>query len=137
MLSRTTAICLDTNTYTAFFRGDTRAVELVLSAGWVCLPVTVVGELRAGFLGGTRHEANELALRQFMDSPQVRVVGISAPTTIHYARIAHALRQSGTPIPMNDVWIAASAMEFAIPLFSLDKHFALVAQAIPELTLVA
>jgi tRNA(fMet)-specific endonuclease VapC len=116
-------LCLDTNTYSAFRKAIPEAVTLVNAVDQVWMPAVVLGELRAGFLNGNKHVANELLLHQFLDQPSVVVGSISEVTSRHYAKIHSLLRQSGTPIPSNDIWIAACALELDCPLYSFDAHF--------------
>ena len=83
----------------------------------------VAGELLHGFRCGTRFERNLDDLRAFLDSPYVQFVPVGWTTADRFGRIAAALRRRGTPIPTNDVWIAAHAMETGADLVSFDAHF--------------
>ena len=75
------------------------------------MSTVVVGELLYGFRNGSRFERNAAGLRSFLDNPHVSFVPVGAITADRYSRIAAALRAKGSPIPANDVWIAAHAME--------------------------
>lgn len=97
-------------------------VELIDGAEWLGMPTIVLGELRAGFLLGGRM-ANEVELQEFLSSPVVEVLDVDSEVSRHYAEIVVELRRAGTPIPTNDIWIAAiTACEGAL-LLSYDDHF--------------
>jgi tRNA(fMet)-specific endonuclease VapC len=117
------SLCLDTNTYSAFRRAQPDVVQILSSVDHVWMPVTVLAELRAGFLSGNRNAANELALQAFLDSPSVTVAVHSATTSRYYAAVHHQLKRDGKFIPVNDVWIAACALEHQCPIFTFDAHF--------------
>ena len=117
-------LCLDTNAYSGFMRGSEAAVALIESADHLWMPFVVLGELRAGFSKGSRAGINEAELAEFLASPHVAIAGAGDATSRIYARVFDALRRSGTPIPANDLWVAACALEQHSALFSLDAHFA-------------
>jgi predicted nucleic acid-binding protein len=123
---------LDTNRLTDFLRGDTDAVDKIQLAERIFVPVIVLGEMRAGFSVGKRAARNEVRLAQFLDSRRVALLEVNAPTSFHYARLFAGLRARGTPIPQNDLWIAALSLQHALPLYSRDAHFTQV----PELRLI-
>ena len=83
----------------------------------------MIGELRAGFAHGKRVQRNEEVLAQFLAQPRTGVLYPDDQTTHHYARLYNQLRQQGTPIPSNDLWIAALAVQHNLYLFSRDQHF--------------
>ena len=87
------------------------------------MPFVVLGELRAGFAGGARTGENEANLVRFLDSRRVDLVFADEDTTHHYARLFHQLRRQGTPIPTNDLWIAALVVQHELHLFARDAHF--------------
>lgn len=116
-------ILLDTNAYTAFMLGDAAVVEVVAHAERLCLNSVVLGELLGGFAAGTREAKNRAELARFLDSPCVEVVQISAQTAVSYALVYCGLRRKRQPIPTNDLWIAASALEHGAGLLTLDAHF--------------
>lgn len=126
-----TALVIDTNVYSGFLRGDGRTVETLQSAHEIHLPLIALGELLAGFAAGSQPARNRDELARFMASPRVHLLAPSAKTAEHYADIYAALRRAGTPIPANDLWIAALARQHRLPLYSLDAHFSTV----PGLTL--
>lgn len=123
-------ILLDTSAYSALMRGDVRILEAVREADEMCVTPVILGELHAGFLAGSRRKANEAMLREFLDSPRARVIPMDEGTSERYAVILHALRQAGTPIPTNDLWIAASAMQHGLKVLTTDAHFKKVQQIV-------
>jgi tRNA(fMet)-specific endonuclease VapC len=116
-------IAIDTNRYVDFARGVPEAVERLRRADEILVPFVVLGEIRAGFAGGTRTGENEAALVRFLDSRRVEVVLADEDTTHHYARLFQQLRRQGTPIPTNDLWIAALVVQHELHLFARDAHF--------------
>ena len=123
-------LLLDTSAYSALFRGDERAKEALRSADEVYLTPVVIGELLSGFGSGRRRAANEDGLREFMAEPRVRVVAIDEETSVRYAAILRSLSAAGTPIPTNDLWIAASAMQHGLEVLTADAHYARVPQIV-------
>lgn len=126
------AFILDTNAYSAFRRGDERATRPVLGAEEIHLPLIVMAELLAGFAAGLRKEHNRDHLTRFMASPAVFLMQPDEKTAQHYAEVYADLRRRGTPIPTNDLWIAALARQHRLPLLSFDLHFA----SVPGITLL-
>lgn len=116
-------IALDTNRYTDLCRGDRSITDLLLKAQAVYLPFVVVGELRAGFGAGTRTRSNERTLQRFLAKPGVDILFASEATTHQYANLFLQLRSQGTPVPSNDLWIAALALEHDLALATRDEHF--------------
>lgn len=112
---------VDTNALSAFFDGAPAVVRHFQDADDVALPVIVLGEYRFGLLGSRKRHLREQVLDQFARS--ARVLEITDATSRHYALIRHDLRTAGTPIPVNDTWIAALAREHALPVLSNDAHF--------------
>ena len=125
-------LALDTNRYTDLCRGDASVIATVELADEVWLPFIVVGKLRAGFAAGTQGPRNEAVLRRFLLKPRVGVLYADDQTTHHYANIFRQLRKQGMPIPTNDMWIAALALQHSLVLFARDAHF----DALPQLTRV-
>ena len=119
-------ILVDTNAYTAFMRGDQEIVEVIAHTDQLYLSSTVLGELLAGFAAGTREVRNRAELARFLESPRVGILNVTAETADSYALVYASLRRKGQPIPTNDLWIAASALEHGTALLSLDAHFAQV-----------
>ncbi len=123
-------LALDTNRYSDLCRGNARVVENVETAEEVWLPFIVIGELRAGFAVGTQGPHNEASLRRFLLKPGVGVLYADEQTTYHYATLYRQLRLQGTPIPTNDLWIAALVVQHSLVLYARDAHF----DALPQLT---
>lgn len=117
-------ILLDTNAYAAFMLGEAEVVEVVAHADRLYLNSVVLGELLGGFAAGTREQKNRAELARFMDSPRVEVLPITALTADSYALVYFSLRRRGQPIPTNDLWIAASALEHGAALLTRDAQFA-------------
>lgn len=116
-------IAIDTNRYVEFARGLPEAVNRLRVADRIFMPLIVLGELRAGFLGGSRAPENEANLVRFLNSPRVDMLLADEETTHHYGRLFHQLRRQGTPIPTNDIWIAALVAQHQLYLFARDAHF--------------
>ena len=116
-------VLLDSNAYVQLMQGSERVVGIVRRAEEVLLSPIVLGELLYGFRHGSRYERNAHALRAFLDNPYVSVAPVGQTTADRYSRIAAALRAKGRPIPTNDIWIAAHAMEAGADLVSADRHF--------------
>jgi tRNA(fMet)-specific endonuclease VapC len=116
-------IALDTNRYVDFCRGEERAVEIIRSAERIHLPLFVIAELRAGFRAGSKGIENEKTLVRFLNSPRVEALSPDDQTTHHYAGLFVQLRKQGTPIPTNDLWIAALVVQHNLILFHRDNHF--------------
>jgi tRNA(fMet)-specific endonuclease VapC len=116
-------ILLDTNAYTDLARGVADVVARVSGATEVWLPLFVLGELRAGFVGGTRRKRNEAALERFLNRPNVGLLLPDEATTDFYAKLYNDLRRQGTLISANDIWIAALALQHDLILDTRDQHF--------------
>ena len=116
-------VLLDTNAYSMLMRGHEHVAEIVREAEELLFSTVVVGELLYGFRHGTRFEQNAADLRSVLDSPYSTLVEVGSITADRYSRIAASLRAKGHPIPTNDVWIAAHAMETGADLVSADGHF--------------
>ena len=118
-----TPVLLDTNAYAAFKRGHADAVSVIRHAPAIVLNSIVLGELMGGFAAGTKEQQNREELDAFVASPRVRVAAVDAETAERYASVYAALRRAATPIPANDMWIAASALQHRLPVFTYDAHF--------------
>lgn len=114
---------VDTNRYTDLCRGLGDVVATLETAEAVYMPFVVLGELRAGFGVGRHRAHNERILRQFLLKPGVHVLYADDQTTHHYASIYRQLREQGTPIPTNDMWVAALVLQHDLALFARDRHF--------------
>ncbi len=125
-------VMLDTSAYSAYLRGHEEVKQALREADEIYLNPVVLGELYAGFLNGEREKKNRGILRAFLDSPRVQVAIIDEETAERYAAIIGYLWQKGTPIPTNDLWIAATAMQYGLKLITTDGHYRSVPQIIVE-----
>jgi len=119
-------LLLDTNAYAALLRGHAGVVRQVRSAEQVLLSAVVAGELLFGFRNGQRYELNRRDLDEFLASPYVALLPVGLVTADRFGRIASALKRKGKPLPTNDIWIAAQAMESGAELLTFDRHFGAV-----------
>jgi len=117
-------ILLDTNAYVAFKRGDSEALAIIQHAPTIGISTVVLGELLAGFACGNRTAQNRADLTAFLESSRVRVHSVTETTADHYATVFATLRAKGKPIPTNDLWIAATALEHGYAVYTSDSHFA-------------
>lgn len=122
-------IALDTNAYSDFMRGEPNRVKIVRTAGEILLPLIVLGRLRAGFASGNQQSANAANLQRFLDRPRVSVLLPDEQTTHHYAHLFRQLRNAGTPVPSNDLWIASLVVQHDLVLCTSDSHF----QKLPQI----
>jgi tRNA(fMet)-specific endonuclease VapC len=120
--------CLDTSAYSYFKRGDRQVVDLIDRADWLGIPVIVMGELAVGFSLGSRREANEAELDRFVAHPAVEVLPVSEDVASLYAGIVLDLKEAGTPLPSNDIWIAAVAARHGATVLTYDPHFRSIAR---------
>ena len=116
-------ILLDTSAYVGFKVGVNEVVEIVTAAERILFSPVVMGELMFGFRNGTRFAENMVELEKLLQHDAVELIQIGKTTADRYSRIAAYLRQQGTPIPTNDIWIAAQTMEFGAELITSDRHF--------------
>ncbi len=121
-------VALDTNAYSDFMRGEQSRVQIIRTATHLYLPLIVLGELRAGFTAGNQQSQNAANLLRFLNSPRVSVLLPDEQTTHHYAQIYIQLRKIATPIPTNDLWIAALSIQHHLVLCTSDLHFQNIAQ---------
>lgn len=116
-------ILIDTNIYSRALRGDKSVVDILRKQTEIGFSVISIGELLSGFKGGNRESENRTELEEFLDSPRVITYPVDDETADFYAEVLHNLRTAGTPIPTNDIWIAATAFQIGLRLFSTDEHF--------------
>lgn len=119
-------ILLDTNAYVRYLRGDEKVLAYLAQADTVYMSVFVLGELLAGFRGGAKEKDNRLILERFLLKSTVTVLDGTAETADVFGLVLASLRKAGAPIPINDVWIAAHALETGSILVTYDDHFAAV-----------
>ncbi len=115
---------LDTNGLSGVADGAAPLEPLLRQAAVVAIPVIVLGEFRYGIRQSRNRQRYEEWLTDFL--PRFRVLPVDEDTTIRYAAIRNELRNAGTPIPANDLWIAALCRQHSLPLVSRDRHFDLV-----------
>jgi tRNA(fMet)-specific endonuclease VapC len=123
-----TSYCLDTSAYSNFRRGNEEVAALLDRAEAVGVPTIALGELRTGFLLGRRREHNEAELAMFIDHPAVQVFEVDAEVSRLYAEIVVDLRKAGTPVPTNDIWIAAIAARNGAAVLTCDAYFERIAR---------
>lgn len=119
-------ICLDTNAYSDFRKGRPGYDRILEEAEEILVPTTVIGELEYGFLLGSRPRENEDELADFLSTPGVRELPISRGIAERYAYLKTILKKNGTPIPENDIWIAAATLETGCRLLTADAHFSVI-----------
>lgn len=115
--------CVDTSAWSRFQVGAPEVVELLDAAEWVGVPTITLGELRTGFRLGDRAARNEAELGAFLDNPVVVTLVVDEEVSRHYAAIVTELRRAGTPLPTNDIWIAAVAARTGSLVLTYDRHF--------------
>ena len=125
-------VALDTNRYRDLCDGSPVTVAALEEAERVFVPFVVLAERRAGFAVGTRGRENERALRRFLSKSGVDVLFAGDATMRAYAELYRQLRSQGTPIPTNDLWIAALVVEHDLVLATRDPHF----RHLPQITVV-
>ena len=116
-------LILDTNGYVGFKMGNPEIVEYLTRANIIFISQIVLGELMFGFINGVRFQQNMDELDQFINHEAVEEIQIGKITADRYSRIAAQLKRQGTPIPANDIWIAAQAVEHGAELVTMDRHF--------------
>ena len=116
-------VAVDTNRYVDLCKGVAETVEVLETADIVVLPFVVLAELRAGFLLGRRQVENERSLHALLLKEGVEVFYADDQTTHHYASVYRQLRKQGTPIPTNDMWLAALVLQHNLALHARDRHF--------------
>ena len=119
-------VLIDTNAYAAFKRGRLGAVDVIRHVPLIGVSSIVLGELLSGFSLGTRSQANQQDLDAFLHSSRVRLYPIDAETSSYYAAVYRNLRHIGRPVPTNDLWIAATALQHGLAVFTYDRHFAVI-----------
>lgn len=118
---------IDTNVLITFLEKGGKDLATSLSAyDEIVLTPTILGEYRAGIGPDKRGRASEAALNEFLSQDSVRTVEMTTKTAIFYAKVYRALKDAGKPIPVNDIWIAASALEHAVEFCSFDAHFSAI-----------
>lgn len=116
-------VCLDTNAYSNLMRGNERLLSLLNGCDEILVPAAVCAELTYGFLRGGRFAENESLLNSFLDEERVSFQPATQSIAERWGYVKAALAQKGAPIPENDIWIAATALETGARLVSYDHHF--------------
>jgi len=122
-------VCIDTCAYTAFQNGNRGILKLFDTCDQLIFPITVIGELQFGFANGSRYRENMDLLERFIVKSNAVIANTTMETAYRYGQLASFLKKNGTPIPQNDIWIAAIAMETGSHLATLDSDF----QSVPGL----
>ncbi len=125
------SLVLDTNAYSDW-RQNGRWHVIIRTADRIRLPSVVLGELFHGFRRGRKGPENLRKLDAFLAEPQVLVQPIGRRTAEIYGEFLEVLRRKATPIPTNDIWIAACVQETNSLLATRDEHF----EHLPEIRLV-
>jgi len=120
------SVLLDTNAFTALFRGDNVVWKAISTADNVFASVVAIGELESGFRGGSRYAENLEILERFLSKPTVETLAVTRETSECFGRIKNTLRKKGTPIPINDIWLAAQCVENGAVLVTYDRHFSAI-----------
>ena len=121
-------VAVDANRLTDLFQGDSKLAEDLGNCAEVWIPLVVLAEILAGFYGGTHHVRNEALLRQFLAKPTVGILLPDRDTAEQYGRLFVQLKRAGTPVPDNDLWIAALALQHDLLLITRDQHFGRIPQ---------
>ncbi len=116
-------ILLDTNAYTRLLAGDEDVLDVVASAETVYMSIFVLGELHAGFKGGTKENENREWLKRFLTKPSVKILNATSETAEVFGTVKNNLLRAGTPLPINDVWISSHGIETGSIIVTYDAHF--------------
>jgi tRNA(fMet)-specific endonuclease VapC len=118
---------LDTNAYTRLLAGDEKVLDAVGTAETVYMSIFVLGELFAGFADGTKKRSNQDALDKFLRKPTVKTLNATSETAKVFGIVKQELETAGTPLPINDIWIASHTLETGSTLITYDPHFEKIA----------
>jgi len=118
--------CLDTVAYSHFKRGEARIVKMLDRADWIGVPVIVIGELCAGFAMGSRAQKNLDDLEEFLTLPMVETLPVDRQIAEVFGEMIDHLRRRGNPVPVNDVWIAATCVRAGATLLTWDAHYRVI-----------
>jgi tRNA(fMet)-specific endonuclease VapC len=128
-----TRVFLDTSAYSFLTRGHIGVRDILRSSEAVFVSPVVIGEVLCGARNTGKPGKYEEDLAGFLASPRTTVLGIDAETARCYAVIVSGLRKAGQPVPVNDAWIAASAMQHGLPILTADAHFRRIPQIMVEM----
>jgi tRNA(fMet)-specific endonuclease VapC len=121
------SVIIDTNAYTRLLAGEEDVLDVIGTAEIVYMSIFVLGELYAGFAGSTQERDNKNALDSFLLKPTVKILNATSETAKVFGMVKQDLKRAGTPLPINDVWIAAHALETGSTLITYDRHFKKIA----------
>jgi len=124
-------ISLDTNAYSALITGNEMVLNALGEASEVYLSIFVIGELYYGFTNGSKEKINREILNNFLKKTTVKIIHTTLETAEIYGRLKTNLKKIGTPVPINDLWIASHTIETGSFLLTFDSHF----KTIPEVLL--
>jgi len=116
-------VLIDTNIYIEAMFGNPEIVQKLQKVDMIGLSAISIGELLAGFKIREKQSEQVSQFEEFLDSPRVELCSVTYSTADFYSEIYLKLRKAGTPIPTNDIWIAATALEHGFRIFTIDKHF--------------
>ena len=116
-------VVIDTNGYSNLLRGDENVSEFLKDSNIIYFPVFVIAELYYGFKKGNKDRKNRNLLKKFLEDPKVTIAFATLKTAEIFADIKFLLSKNGTPLPINDIWIAALTIEKKSQLLTFDKHF--------------
>lgn len=118
-----TKVLLDTNAYSGFMAGDKKVFDYIVEAEVIYLSTIVIGELFAGFHGGEKFVQNREELKDFLGKDGVTIIDVTMETAEIFGELRSGLAKKGKMIPINDIWIAAHAIETGSKLITYDDHF--------------
>jgi tRNA(fMet)-specific endonuclease VapC len=116
-------IMIDTNAYRRLASGENKILEYISNSDVLYMSTVVLGELYAGFYGGSKSNWNIQLMHDFLETESVKILDITHGTARIFGEIKNELKQKGKMIPLNDIWIAAHAMETDSILVTYDGHF--------------
>jgi tRNA(fMet)-specific endonuclease VapC len=116
-------IILDTNAYTQLLAGSETVLDTIAAADLLYMSIFVLGELYAGFAGASKQRQNRETLHRFLLKPTVKILNATLETSEVFGMLKNQLKAAGTPLPINDVWIAAHAVETGSIIVTFDEHF--------------
>jgi tRNA(fMet)-specific endonuclease VapC len=126
------SLLIDTNIYSYALNGNADVIKVLQRAQKIAICSISIGELLSGFKAGSKEKKNRAELEEFLDSPRLQLINIDEDTAEFYAEIQNGLKKKRRPIPTNDIWIAATALQHGLNLYTSDQHF----KYVPGLMLV-
>jgi tRNA(fMet)-specific endonuclease VapC len=116
-------LMIDTNIYIEYLRGNEEVKDILDFADIVAFSVISVGEIFTGFYLSENEKKYFSEIEEFFNSSRLLIYDVDSETAEFYAKIVSELKSSGSPIPTNDIWIAALALQHGIKLLTMDNHF--------------